>query len=249
MAPGALLICGFMPGGMIWGVFPNLWWLGLVVGVISGLYFLRMVWHGFLGRLRFCIHFHPDYLQIGRGLAQYKFAYDYVEKYAIPRTNPTSKKKEIFIEITCMKNEAIVYLSEESFFGCLNLLRQKCSNALYVDQSGSEHLPKNANKPDFTIAVLQRHYRKTILAWTGTFLVASVFAVMYGVGVFNWWQGNIGREFGMSIIFKFCLFASLMVTSIYEIISYRKKSSFLTSQMNDAQFGDEPSTAEVSSDV
>jgi hypothetical protein len=248
-APAAILIAGVMPGGMIWGIFPDLWWLGLVVGLFFGLYVLRIVWHGFLGRLRFCIQFHPDYLIIGRGLARCRFAYDYVEKIAIPRLNQLSKNKDIFIEISCMKNEAIVYLSNESFYECLKLLKESCANALYIDPSGNEHLPNNANNPDFTLGVLRKHYRKTIIAWAGLFLFASVFAITYGFGVFNWWRGNIGREFGTSIIFRFCIFTSLMIASIYQIIMYKMKSSLLSSKIKEVHLEDKSSNDIVSTDV
>ena len=105
--------------------------------------------------LRFCVIFHRDYLQVGRGLVRRIFAYEEVDR--------VQAEREAGLRIGSGRNTTTVSLDSEEKADCIAVLRQCCPNALFVDEMGREHLPVSPTCPERTLTGIEHHHRRK--AW------------------------------------------------------------------------------------
>ena len=169
----------------------------IAIGLIVVFVAVKLSWRLVLSKLRFCIVFHPNCLQVGRGLARCLIAYDDVEIISLAPAGSA-------VKIKGGKVNARVVLDPEQVEGCFPWLRRCCSNAVAVDENGREHLPTNPRDPDRTLDAMQRHCRRK--AWF--FLWGSCYLSCFFVGqvvwmLTQWWQGKIQvNNFGFALVFS-----------------------------------------------
>ena len=166
----------------------------IAIGLIVVFVAVKLSWRLVLSKLRFCIVFHPNCLQVGRGLARCLIAYDDVEIISLPSRH----KHGSWIKIKSRKVKARVVLDPEQIRDCFPWLRHFCSNAIAVDENGREHLPTNPRDPDRTLDAMERHCRRKawVLLWAG-----CLFSCMFVGHVWTltrWWQGKVQvDQFGL----------------------------------------------------
>jgi hypothetical protein len=119
---------------------------------------IHWAWKIISNRLRFCIIFHPQYLQVGRGLVKCTFPYEDIDIFAMNVTKDSS-----YIKIICGGAKTRVILISKHSIECLRLLTHHCNNAIFIDTAGSVHLPLNPNNPTKIISSLKRYFKNKIL--------------------------------------------------------------------------------------
>jgi hypothetical protein len=217
---------------IIWLIFNNVW-LACLIALIVFLFFLRIVWKGFLSHMCFSIQFYPDHLQIGRGLACCRFPYELVEMITVQKIN---SNKSIAIEIECLNKEVKVYLSPNSLADCVSLLCNSCKNAIYIDICGKEYLPIHTKRPDFILKNLRNHYLGRIIAWTIIFFLALFFDIHTCVMMYAWMHGKfIAMDLPFLLIFLF-LSGAGSVFSLFVVIRYIKKLKHLSCEIKKSKF-------------
>jgi hypothetical protein len=225
-----IVVLGAVPGGIVWMLVDP--WLGIVVGIALCWFFYPVAWDGFLGRLRFCIQFHPDRLQVGRRWATRLFPYDLVEKIALPRPSRVRYQGSKQVEITCFDDDTKVYLNDNLLGRCLGLLRERCCNAIFVDEAGREYLPENAIRPDFTLMSLRKHYRRWMYRWIAGFLVSIYLTLSLVAMVTIAVQGNFDHAV-IHLIVHVVFGPPLLVTSLYMMLDYRRKVRIVSAKMQE----------------
>jgi len=221
---------GIAAGFIIWLLF-NIVWPACLFALFVGIFFIRIVWKGFLSRLCFYIQFHPDYLQIGRGLACCRFPYDLIEMISIRKNK---LKKAIYVEIECMSKELDIYLQPNSLADCVSLLLKSCNNAIYVDIYGNEHLSACATHPDFTINNLKNHYIGKIMVWSLVAFFSLMFDFHFCVTVCSWINGKF-VAMDLYPLIMFVLLSGTGSVSIILLIRYVKKLLHLMRQIKKSQ--------------
>jgi hypothetical protein len=132
--------------------------------------FCFFIWSvkGATSRLRFCVVLHPEHLQVGAGYLQLNIPYEEVEMYGY-----AEKAKDNCISVFWHGRRSIILLPANTLPSCLNSLRERCVNAIFLDRMGREHLPLNPTRPDFSLDTLYRRYR--CLAFTSLAALAVSF--------------------------------------------------------------------------
>jgi hypothetical protein len=102
------------------------------------------------------------------------------------------------------------------------MLGEKCSDAIYVDLDGKEHLPKSATRPDFTLLALQKYYRRLFLRWTWTFLASLCFTVSLIAALLMDLQLNGGKDW-LIHAHGAVIGPGIAITSFYMMMNYRNK--------------------------
>ena len=159
----------------------------VAIGLVMVFVAVKFSWRLVLSKLRFCIVFHPECLQIGRGLAKCLIPYDDVETISLPLRN----ERGSWIKVGCRKYRARVILDPEQIRGCLSWLRQYSANAIVVDENGREHLLRNPHDADRTLDAMERYFRRKagVLVWAGCFcgclFVGQIWTFI------QWWQGRL----------------------------------------------------------
>jgi hypothetical protein len=186
---------------------------------------LRLYWKWILSKLRFCIIFHSDHLQIGRGLAEYRFPYEDIELISL------SQDEGSWIKFQRGDKTAKVNLEPARRLVCLQMLSSCCINALFIDEQGREHLPKNPTRPDLTLTTLEHFYRVR----TRLYGLASVFMGCMFAGhvwaLIAWHNGQFQLD-------HFKLALSIGLTICYGIMTmagafYTRKSWCMATTIHD----------------
>ena len=139
----------------------------VAIGLVMVFVAVKFSWRLVLSKLRFCIVFHPECLQIGRGLAKCLIPYDDVETISLPLRN----ERGSWIKVGCRKYKAQVILDPEEIRGCLSWLRQYSANAIVVDENGRERLPPTHANADRCLDAMEQYFRRKagVLVWAGFF--------------------------------------------------------------------------------
>jgi hypothetical protein len=224
------ILFGIAAGFIIWLLF-NIVWPAYLFALFVGIFFLRIVWKGFLSRLCFYIKFHSDHLQIGRGLARCRFPYDLVEMISIQENK---LKKAIYVEIECMNKELEVYLQPNSVADCVSMLLKSCNNAIYIDIYGNEYVSANATRPDFTMKNLRNHYIGRIMVCSLVAFFTLLWDLEFCVTMCSWINGKV-VALDLYSLTMFVLLSGTGSASIVLLIRYVKKLSYLSRQMKKSQ--------------
>jgi hypothetical protein len=132
--------------------------LVVAVYVLLSIFCVHWVWKIICHKLRFCIIFYPQYLQMGRGLVRCAFPYEDIDIVAM-----NLMKKVSSINIICGGAKARVFLILAQSIECFQLLIRHCKNGIIIDPTGIVHLPRNPNNPSKTFSSLKKHFKEKIL--------------------------------------------------------------------------------------
>jgi hypothetical protein len=141
-------------------------------------------WRWMLSRLRFCVVFHEDHLQVGRGLAKRRFSYQEVDIIYLPTLQT--------VKVRSKRRTAAVFLTPKDALASVLVLRRRCPNAVLVDVgTGSHLLPTHPIDPERTLKQLEGHYRRRTLigAIALCYLIWITVAVIRGLTL--WQNGNV----------------------------------------------------------
>lgn len=204
---------------------------GMKVSLLSGLLIVCTVtvlstwilWRWAVSRLRFCLIFYSDYLQVGRGLAKLVFPYDSVEIISLPLT----VDEGTFVRVKCGIKSAKVHLSTQEVLECLSLLREYCVNAIFIDSKGREHPPENPSDYDRPLRVLERIYKRRLPfcivlgLWFAGVCLASVWHLVSRPNgnlpddkILRMWIAAIGSGVAASVFFFVAIKSSFMLANI-----------------------------------
>ena len=157
------------------------------VAVVIVLLCIRASWKLAVSKLRYCVVFHPDYLQVGRGLARCDLFYEDVEVISLPQT----RNQGDWVKVRCGMTTAKVNLTPHDMAECASLLRYCCPNAIVIDEEGREHFPERPTRVDQALLTAERHYRRN----TWIFAACGCFIACYVIGAVHvltrWWNGNL----------------------------------------------------------
>ncbi len=161
--------------------------ISVTLGFALGAYLMWLTWQIVAERLRFCLVFHPSFLQVGRGLVRSDYPYDGIEEVALP----TQFDEAYGIGVRSGKMMASVYLTPDDSIRCFDLLKHTCRYAVFVDDQGKEHFPVSTDRPERAIRNRERFHRRicigTILALPGL-LINNLSTVTLILG---WYRGEI----------------------------------------------------------
>ena len=146
---------------------------------------LRLAWAVAAFRLRGRVIFHENYLQIGVGWFALFAAYDEVQEILWPVAREGS-----WLKLRIGGKFVRVVLTTDDLRQALQLLAERCPNAVHVDGEGGEHLSLRNNNAASTTLVLER--RRWQLAF-GMALAALFFAVLFCGRAFVLWQWRRGN--------------------------------------------------------
>jgi hypothetical protein len=190
-------------------------WLCCGLGFVVAFLLVRSMSREAISRLRFRVMFHPDHVELGGGPARLNAPYEEVEMFGYTR----EARVDCF-GLLWQDHNAVVYLPADSLVACLQMLRDRCLNAIYVDRGGREHLPPNPSRPDFTIKTLSRHYRRVGRASLRACAASVILAVYSGVGVI----GCVIEKFPLEHIHFVALFVASVTAVIASWLAYRRYS-------------------------
>jgi hypothetical protein len=148
----------------------------MVVAVV-----VRVLWRIIRPSLRFCIIFHRDHLQVGRGLAKCVFPYEEVEIVYLQSAPVVAFK--------CRGAIVSVWLTDTDRLICNIALRQTCRNASYV-VCGTERylLPTD---PRTTLEGLAGYHRRRALGAGLGMCYFACLAIAAIWGLTQWQMGNM----------------------------------------------------------
>jgi hypothetical protein len=175
-----------------------------IAGFVAALA-LKKCWDWILLPLRFCIIFHPERLQIGRGLAKCSFPYQDVELLFLIRAP--------IVKVRCNRTTVSVWLAPEHKAVCFTMLRYLCCNAVLVDESARSHLlPANPTNPKTTLAALEGHYKRRALI--GSLFIGYLLwlVVMSMWGLMQWQNGNVLLRGLLQDLLLECLVGFVLIT-------------------------------------
>ena len=145
---------------------------------------IKKCWGWILLPLRFCMIFHPDHLQIGRGLAKCSFSYQDIGLLFLIRAP--------IVKVGCNNTTVSVWLTPEHKAVCFTILRHLCRNAVLVDERARSHLlPPNPTHPHTTLAALEGHYKRRALIGVLFMGYLLWLVVMLIWGLMQWQNGNV----------------------------------------------------------
>jgi hypothetical protein len=154
----------------------------LAITCLSMMVTLRILLHWARARLRFCVIFHQDSIQFGRGLSRCFFPYQDVD--IIYLISP-------IIKVRCGNRTASVCLLHNDVPNCLLLLQRFCPNAVLVDHTMQAHLPDNPPLPQKIVDVVERHYfRIALIRSVGVGYFILLFLLLTW-GLMQWHNGNL----------------------------------------------------------
>jgi hypothetical protein len=191
-------------------------WLDTVVGVLFGLFTTYALWQETIDRLRFCVIFHTDYLQVGGGLARLDIPYQEVEVFGYMKHARSDR-----VGIVWHGSQSLVRLPESSIPQCLAHLRERCANAVYVDRNRREHLPPAPTNAEFTVQSLQRHYRRLSRYWACGLVLSSLLAIYFAAAVAT---GIVERAPPEAILFHAIEGVGTVIGATASLAAYRRHS-------------------------
>jgi hypothetical protein len=163
----------------------------VIISIVAIFFFLGLYccWKLVCSKLRFCLIFTTQHIQVGRGCAKCRFIYEDVDLINGHLTNDGG-----CVRLNCGWNSARVYLPSYSLIECVKLLRRYCNNAVFVDFQGKEYLPQNPTRPAKTLTALEGHYRRKCLFFLlMTILFILIFA-NFSWELWQWWQGKLNPD-------------------------------------------------------
>jgi hypothetical protein len=152
--------------------------VGTVGGVLFALFSVRLVWCDAISRLRFDVIFHEDHVQLGAGLARLLIPCDELEMFGFTR-----EARADCVGVMWRGQQSLIYLPKTSVVPCLQALRERCVNAIYVDARGEEHLPPHPNRPDLSLQTLYRHCRRFARTSAAAVAVSVPLGLYFAAGV------------------------------------------------------------------
>jgi hypothetical protein len=169
----ALLIAGI--GYLVYKCCLPFWPLCIscIIGLLFAIYGIRFMWEEVIPRFRFSVTFHSNYLQLGRGLARLNIPYEELEMFGY--AEKFSKNRLGFL---WRGHRVRIQLPTASLPSCLELLHERCVNAVFLDHAGHEHLPQNPSMPHISLLTLYRHYRGLMFGCIGG-LITAIFSIIY----------------------------------------------------------------------
>jgi hypothetical protein len=210
--PGAILLAFLL--GLILYVSRLPLWLCAGLGLGGGIAFVLWAVNGAVSRLRFSVILYDGHLQLGGGFMLLRIPYDEVEMFGF-----TKKTRPDCIGLLWRGRNLLIRLPKSSLDQCLRMLRAACANAIYIDPAGHTYLPENPDRPDFTVATLWRHYRRTARTALAAFIVCSLLAIYFAAALLAGLFGRVPLE----VVFA-DLAVSLAVVAIASWAMYRKYS-------------------------
>jgi hypothetical protein len=162
--------------GLILSVLGMPIWLCAWIGVAFTLCYFAWSVGGVTSRLRFCLILHADCVQLGAGLLRLNIPYEEVELFGYAR-----KAKDDCLIVLWRGHRSHLFLPRYSFLSCLNLLRERCVNAIFLDSMGREHLPPKPTKPDFSLDTLYRQYRTKALTSLSAVVVLFLVVILAAI--------------------------------------------------------------------
>ncbi len=115
---------------------------------------IRLGWQLVTAPIRFRIVLGPEAVEIGGGWLRRRYSYDEVEAISLPE-----HREGYGVAVEGGTSGAFVHLTADDESCCAMLLREKCKNAIFVDQSGHEYLPPTADQPLMSLGALYRRNR------------------------------------------------------------------------------------------
>jgi hypothetical protein len=177
LAMGTCCPCiGIICGVIIWaiGIFLGLQQIpSIMLGIVALLFFLHLTWNICAPTLRFNICLQTDYAELGRGFFKKVFPYEQVDFIYMPEAD----EHDHGVGLERNGVGAFVFLSIEHELLCLNMLREKCINAIFVDSRDCEYLPDESDNPARVLWKLYHRKRGKIWATLCALVFAGIFTI------------------------------------------------------------------------
>lgn len=216
-------VCGYAAGSVV----SNDDWSWVVLFALAIPMFLvlcYLTWLGARQRLKFTLKIGPEELLFGKGLFRESMPCTAVETIR-DKASAVHDPDSHWVEITGARRKWKCFFGHASG-ACIGALREVCSNAVFVDIQGKEHLPAGTHSPVRAIGNLVRTRRATAtaallvaipcLAWALIILVALIVKVA---------QGTSLTEAVSGIPVRFLVVPVLgTVTLIAAIVQFRRAS-------------------------
>ena len=150
-----------------------------IPAAVAGVFSVRFGWQLVTAPLRFQIVLGSDAVEIGSGWLRRRFPYHEVEAVSLPE-----HREGHGVALEAGTNGAFVFLTPDDEARCAAILHDRCKNAIFVDQSGREHLPSNPDHPLMSLGTLYRRNRSLALGslLPSVFLAALCAAQAIGLG-------------------------------------------------------------------
>jgi hypothetical protein len=203
-------------------------WACVIIGGGIILALFRFIYRGTIECLRFCIIFHPEHLQIGRGLTRINIPYGEVEMIGFPM-----EKGHSGVGVQYRGYPHVVLLPISAVNECMRHLRERCMNAIYVDYQGREHFPPNPNRPDFSIKIIYRHYRRVTYASLASFVFLSSLFIILFVYFIILCMKKMPTMNDIINLWHLLLSGAGAITSWLVYRRYYRRLSYLVSKMNE----------------
>lgn len=136
---------------------------------------LYVTWKVLLGIPRFRIALAPGLVMVGG-----RYWKDEVSNGDVEVISPPAEKREHGVMLEFGGRKALVYLSPTDEAQCLALLWKRCENALFIDRTGQEYLPRSASRPRLTLSAYYRKLRARV--WLGVCTVGVIGGAGLAIG-------------------------------------------------------------------
>jgi hypothetical protein len=200
LAIGTCCICfGIMFGVIIFaiGIMLGLQQIpSIILGIIALLFFLHLAWKICAPKLRFNICLQEDYVELGRGILKKVFPYDQVDFIYMLEAD----EHEHGVGLERNGVGAFVFLSIEHELLCLNMLREKCNNAVSIDTWDHVYLPDKSDNPARVLWKLYRRKRGKIWATIYMLVFAEILTIAEIITICRFVMGDKNIPFDEMIV-------------------------------------------------
>jgi hypothetical protein len=164
---------------------------------------VRLGWLTTTAPLRFRVALRRDTAELGAGLLKCVFPYDSVELIAV------ADEKEYGVGLDGGGWNAFVRLSPADEYACVGALRVRCSNALFVDRRGEDHVPAASTRPATPLGARYRRHRSLMFAAAYSSLLSGAIGSTWLAALC--WQIVAGAQFELAELAMHCAFGVLGV--------------------------------------